>query len=103
MKPGLHVYTVFDSIVVLQDTVNTLLSRELGQSELQRIDTLPYLPEATVGRVSRRKAEDMKWGHIRKSIKEAADILADITLDPGFKKFHCYCHDNKIPITVVSM
>ncbi|KAF9359185.1 hypothetical protein BGX26_012960 [Mortierella sp. AD094] len=71
---SLHVYTDFDSTVVLQDTGNTLLAHEMGEEELDRIDRLP---ETAPGQVSIRKAEDMKWNHIRFTIQEAADILVD--------------------------
>ncbi|KAF9920439.1 hypothetical protein FBU30_009758 [Linnemannia zychae] len=69
---ALHVYTDFDSTVVLTDTGNTLLSHQIGHIELDRIDRLP---EAEVGRVSLRKAEDMKWETLKLSVKEAIDIV----------------------------
>ncbi|KAF9104640.1 hypothetical protein BGX29_001533 [Mortierella sp. GBA35] len=69
---ALHVYTDFDSTVVLQDTGNSILAHQIGHKELDRIDRLP-VTEAP--RVSVRKAEDMKWDHLRLSVKEAADIL----------------------------
>ncbi|KAF9417832.1 hypothetical protein BGZ76_004485, partial [Entomortierella beljakovae] len=71
---SLHVYTDFDSTVVLQDTGNHLLAYEMGQEELDRID---HLPETQAGQISLRKAEDMKWERIRLSIQEAADIVID--------------------------
>lgn len=69
---ALHVYTDFDSTVVLTDTGNSILAHQMGHKELDRIDRLP---ETEPGRVSLRKAEDMKWEHLRLSVKEAADIL----------------------------
>ncbi|KAF8936310.1 hypothetical protein BGZ47_009557, partial [Haplosporangium gracile] len=69
---ALHVYTDFDSTVVLTDTGNSILAHQLGHNELDRIDGLP---ESEPGRVSLRKAEDMKWNNLRLSVKEAADIL----------------------------
>ncbi|KAF8951557.1 hypothetical protein BGZ46_003923, partial [Entomortierella lignicola] len=71
---SLHVYLDFDSTVVLQDTGNTLLAHEMGYEELKRIDRLP---ETEIGKISLRKAEDMKWTHIRLDVKDAADILVD--------------------------
>ncbi|KAF9101868.1 hypothetical protein BGX27_011290 [Mortierella sp. AM989] len=81
MRPthrSLHVYTNFDSTVVLQDTGDTLLAHEMGEAELNRIDCLP---KTVPGQVSLRKAEDMKWNHIRLSIQEAADILVDPSMN----------------------
>ncbi|KAG0274999.1 hypothetical protein BGZ96_003981, partial [Linnemannia gamsii] len=158
---ALHVYTDFDSTAVLSDTGNSILAHQIGQKELDRIDRLP---ESQPGRVSLRKAEDMKWDHLRLSVKEAADILVSpednvllqqqdgvsagtttataaatatategfskipfddrqqhgepssdeeevvkalndkyrVRLDPGFRQFHRFCQENRIPITVVS-
>ncbi|KAF9995891.1 hypothetical protein BGZ80_006335 [Entomortierella chlamydospora] len=143
---SLHVYTDFDSTVVLQDTGNTLLAFEMGEEELGRIDRLP---KTAPGEVSIRKAEDMKWSRLRFTIQEAADILVDpnddvllqsrlregaaeaeaaatsraskrmsfdqrsnnqneersyyVRLDQGFKRFHRFCQEHNIPITVVSI
>lgn len=69
---ALHVYTDFDSTVVMTDTGNSILAHQMGHKELDRIDRLP---ETEPGRVSLRKAEDMKWDHLRLSVSEAADIL----------------------------
>ncbi|KAF9088750.1 hypothetical protein BGX23_007128 [Mortierella sp. AD031] len=69
---ALHVYTDFDSTVVLQDTGNSILAHQIGHKELDRIDRLPVTEAPWV---SVRKAEDMKWDHLRLSVKEAADIL----------------------------
>ncbi|KAF9541876.1 hypothetical protein EC957_002581 [Mortierella hygrophila] len=69
---ALRVYTDFDSTMVLTDTGNSILAHQMGHKELDRIDRLP---ETEPGRVSIRKAEDMKWDHLRLSVKEAADIL----------------------------
>ncbi|KAG9062788.1 hypothetical protein KI688_005094 [Linnemannia hyalina] len=69
---ALRVYTDFDSTMVLTDTGNSILAHQIGHKELDRIDRLP---ETEPGRVSLRKAEDMKWDHLRLSVKEAADIL----------------------------
>lgn len=158
----LHVYTDFDSTVVLTDTGDSILAHQMGHKELDRIDRLP---ETEPGRVSLRKAEDMKWDHLRLSVKEAADILVSpednvllqqqggvsagattastaaategfnripfddrqqhegssvedeeedkvvealndkyrVRLDPGFRQFHRFCQENRIPITIVSM
>ncbi|KAF9965357.1 hypothetical protein BGZ70_004999 [Mortierella alpina] len=124
---ALHVYTNFDSTVVLEDTGNTLLEHEIGIKELERIDRLP---ETNPGHISLRKAEDMKWDHLRLTIQEAADILVGpldglqtssripfdqmdgstgttrsyhVRLDPAFKEFHRFCREHHIPITVVSI
>lgn len=158
---ALHVYTDFDSTAVLSDTGNSILAHQMGHKELDRVDRLP---ETEPGRVSLRKAEDMKWGRLRLSVKEAADILVSpednvllqqqdgasagtttatataaategfnripfddrqqhggsssdeeeevvealndkyrVRLDPGFRQFHRFCQENRIPITVVSM
>ncbi|KAF9903688.1 hypothetical protein EC991_003463 [Linnemannia zychae] len=69
---ALHVYTDFDSTVVLKDTGNSILAHQIGQKELDRLDRLP---ETDPGRISLRKAEDMKWENLRLSISQAADIL----------------------------
>ncbi|KAF9199266.1 hypothetical protein BGZ49_010651 [Haplosporangium sp. Z 27] len=71
---SLHVYLDFDSTVVLQDAGNALLAHEMGYEELKRINRLP---ETEIGKISLRKAEDMKWTHIRLDVKDAADILVD--------------------------
>ncbi|KAF9287233.1 hypothetical protein BGZ68_002065 [Mortierella alpina] len=124
---ALHVYTDFDSTVVLEDTGNTLLEHEIGIKELERLDRLPV---TNPGHISLRKAEDMKWDNLRLTINEAADILVGpvdemqtsgripfdqtdsstgttrsykVRLDPGFKEFHRFCKENHIPITVVSI
>ncbi|KAF9130823.1 hypothetical protein BGW39_002577, partial [Mortierella sp. 14UC] len=68
----LHVYTDFDSTVVLTDTGDSILAHQIGHKELDRIDRLP---QTDAGRVSLRKAEDMKWENLRLSISQAADIL----------------------------
>ncbi|KAG0212681.1 hypothetical protein BGX28_005877 [Mortierella sp. GBA30] len=125
-QAALHVYTDFDSTVILEDSGNTLLEHELGASELERLDRLP---EINPGHVSLRRAEDMKWELLRLSIQEAADILVGpkegqeaarrtpfdemdgtettrpyrLTLDPAFKDFHLYCKVHSIPITVISI
>ncbi|KAG0251336.1 hypothetical protein BGZ95_006919, partial [Linnemannia exigua] len=69
---SLHVYTDFDSTVVLTDTGNSILAHQIGHKELDRIDRLP---ETDAGRISIRKAEDMKWDNLRLSVSQAADIL----------------------------
>ncbi|KAF9990833.1 hypothetical protein BGZ75_009524 [Mortierella antarctica] len=124
---ALHVYTDFDSTVVLEDTGNTLLEHEIGAKELERLDRLP---ETNPGHISLRKAEDMKWDKLRLTVQEAADILVGpldgqqtpsrkpfdqtddsigttrsyrVRLDPAFKEFHRYCKEHHIPITVVSI
>lgn len=125
---ALHVYTDFDSTVVLEDTGNTLLEHEIGAKELERLDRLP---ETNPGHISLRKAEDMKWQNLRLTLQEAADILVgpldglqpsssripfdqkdssmgatrsyQVRLDPAFKEFHRFCRQHHIPITVVSM
>ncbi|KAF9194123.1 hypothetical protein BGZ51_001102 [Haplosporangium sp. Z 767] len=118
---ALHIYTDFDSTVVLEDSGNNLLAHEMGIEELQRIDRLPKVDP---GNVSLRRAEDMKWGRINITVKEAVDILtgtsdrvsfdksngneaADrsyrVPIDPAFKQFHRYCKDHQIPITIVSI
>ncbi|KAK3836210.1 MAG: HAD-like domain-containing protein [Linnemannia gamsii] len=69
---SLHVYTDFDSTAVLTDTGNSILAHQIGHKELDRIDRLP---ETDAGRISLRKAEDMKWENLRLSVSQAADIL----------------------------
>ncbi|KAF9573058.1 hypothetical protein EC968_009108 [Mortierella alpina] len=125
---ALHVYTNFDSTVVLEDTGNTLLEHEIGAKELERLDRLP---ETNPGHISLRKAEDMKWQNLRLTLQEAADILVgpldglqpsssripfdqkdgsmgttrsyQVRLDPAFKEFHRFCRQHQVPITVVSI
>ncbi|KAG0333473.1 60S ribosomal protein L8B, partial [Podila humilis] len=77
LRPGsiaraIHVYTDFDSTVTLRDTGDMILAHEMGHQELRRIDRLP---ETDPENVTLRKAEDMKWKHVRLSVKEVVDIL----------------------------
>lgn len=127
---SIHVYTDFDSTVTLRDTGDAILAHEMGQQELVRIDRLP---ETDPQNFSLRKAEDLKWDHVRLSIKEAVDILIGpgphatqgqieayeqaekrkpfdeeersyrVEIDPGFESLYRLCKEHDIPITVVSM
>lgn len=127
---SIHIYTDFDSTVTLRDTGDAILAHEMGQQELDRIDRLP---ETDPRNFSLRKAEDLKWDHVRLSIKEAVNILIGlgpyateeqiaayeqtekrkpfdseersyrVEIDPGFEAFYRFCKERDIPITIVSM
>ncbi|KAG0015449.1 hypothetical protein BGZ82_001399 [Podila clonocystis] len=127
---SIHIYTDFDSTVTLHDTGDVILAHEMGQQELVRIDRLP---ETDPQNYSLRKAEDMKWDHVRLSVKEAVDILIGpgpyatqeqiaaykqaekrkpfdaverpyrVEIDPGFEPLYRFCKEHGIPITVVSI
>ncbi|KAG0017928.1 hypothetical protein BGZ81_010465 [Podila clonocystis] len=127
---SIHVYTDFDSTVTLNDTGDVILAHEMGQQELVRIDRLP---ETDPQNYSLRKAEDLKWDHVRLSVKEAVDILIGpgpyatqeqiaaykqaekrkpidaversyrVEIDPGFEPLYRFCKEHDIPITVVSI
>ncbi|GME98925.1 unnamed protein product [Ambrosiozyma monospora] len=101
-QPRAIVFTDWDGTVTLQDS-NFFLTDELGMGpEARKKLNEELITETVTFRDGFRKALESiaKNGHSFQYCIEY--LLQRIKLDPGFREFYEYCHENGIPLYVIS-